>query len=260
MLDRSVKTFPPHKGSSRQEKPTNLSLVVELINWFASLFPGDSLLPLPHCVHITVVHTLAPQVFLQLQWAGLVGVAGPPVLLSSSLTTSVTTITSIPPTAANIPAFSHTSKLVSSLRLLEWNLIRNTNSHQSPLPRVTGQGTTGQIRKKIKRMSTYLHIIINWTRLAGGICWNPGISRFCRMEIFSRSLLVSGDSSRSWNERKYQNRKKHSLKFTYLILWMNVLEFWWYLFINLIYFEIFAFLFLRKIIMVTLFQITKPFW
>ena len=118
------------------------------------------------------------------------------------------------------------------------------------LPRVTGDNWTNN-KNQTWVMSwchklSYLHIIINWTRLAGGICWNPGISRFCRMEIFSRSLLVSGDSSRSWNERKYQNRKKHSLKFTYLILWMNVLEFWWYLFINLIYFEIFAFLFLKK--------------
>ena len=85
---------------------------MKVVDGFASLFPGDPLLPLPHCVHVAVVHALAQQVLLQLEGARGGGVAGPPVsrppvaLAVASLATSATS------TAA---ALSHTSKLMSPL-------------------------------------------------------------------------------------------------------------------------------------------------
>ena len=85
---------------------------MKVVDGFASLFPGDPLLPLPHRVHVAVVHALAQQVLLQLEGARGGGVAGPPVprppvtLAVASLATSATSAAA---------ALSHTSKLMSSL-------------------------------------------------------------------------------------------------------------------------------------------------
>ena len=117
-----VQTFALHKEvEDRKERYylsfSYLSLLVKLINGFASLFPGHSLLPFPHCVHVTVVHTLAPQVFLQLQRPSLVRVTRPSVLTSPI--SPVTTITTVTTTAATISAFSDAAELMASLRFLE---------------------------------------------------------------------------------------------------------------------------------------------
>ena len=125
-----VQTFALHKEvEDRKERYylsfSYLSLLVKLINGFASLFPCDSLLPLPDGVHVTVVHTLAGQLLLELEGARgrvLAGVSGPAVLAASVM--SVTAIAAITATAPDIPPFSDTAELVSPVRLLQWNMLR----------------------------------------------------------------------------------------------------------------------------------------
>ena len=84
--------------------------LVEMIRGFASLFPRHSLLSLPDRVHVTVVHTLAQHVLLQLQWASVAGRVSRSVVSWPAAAALMTTSSRSP--------LSHAPELVSSLRLL----------------------------------------------------------------------------------------------------------------------------------------------